>query len=170
MYRRVPDVAGTVVHGFRSILQNSDRDKGEYEFSVGTHDQKLFSSSQFFTPSTKKVNGYEVHPSLGSAEVRGHGDTPIALIHSHPNEKDADPWHFSTTDKDQADVLQGQHPETPVRAFLLTPAPKNQILVYDPNDKAHPNGEEVGHFEPNGTFTISNEKYRKEFEKYKVAQ
>ncbi len=161
-YHEISSPAQAIIGELRSILNDPNRDKGEFEFAIGSKSNKFYESGRHFTPSTEKINGYELHPALGSLEMMTNGTKIISPVHSHPYEKDADPWHFSNTDKDQAEFLHAQNPNVPIRAFLLTPNPKNQVLIYNAGDKANPNGEEVGHFE-NGNFIVTNDKYKKEF-------
>jgi hypothetical protein len=152
----IPNAATGVKSAFESVLNDRDRNNGEFQWAIGEKDGKLFLSPGRFTPPVGRLIGYELHAS--KTVDMGLGYRIIGVIHTHPNEKDMDTEHFSEIDIDQADALRGNNPNIILRSYLLTP--DNRILVYTPKEKhEHPNGEEAGFFLKNGVFVLTNERF-----------
>jgi len=155
----VTNEAQEVLSDLKAVLNDPDRNAGEFQWAIGKNDEKLAGSARLFTPSGGKfIDGSEKHASI-TASLQGKGFGIVDVIHTHPNEPGMATNNFSEDDIMQVGVLQGMNPRQNVRSFLLTP--DNYLLVYSPSDsKEHPKGEEVGFFLKNGQFVCTNDRYK----------
>jgi len=142
-----------VINQFHGWLNDPRRQQGEFNAAITKDGAHVMESSGFFGKSGAHVAGYELHltPGLTQLNLMGHeGKNEIALMHTHPSEPGMDGENFSAPDIAQAQMIQSQHKDSKVHSYLLTP--NNVLKVYDPSDRAHPNGQIVGNYRPDGTF------------------
>jgi hypothetical protein len=155
----VSNDAQEVVSDLKAILNDPNRNKGEFSWAIGTKGGKLYGSSASFTPSEgKSIDGSEIHGSADLAKMELGEYQITAVIHTHPDQKDMDTNNFSSEDISQADELQGMYGGS-VKSYLLTP--DNHLLVYSPkHKKEHPKGEQIGFFLKSGQFICTNDRYK----------
>lgn len=165
--REFKDTPSAVVGEFKRILAMKNRDEGEYHAAISRLDKRTFGSGLFFGPGLD-IAGYETHMfepnaaiaqltnnavayALEKARTGGKVEEPFkiaAVLHSHPNRKDHDPWVFSDLDANFADRNNAD-------SYLLRP--DNVVLYYKPHSR-NLKGEVVGHFDRQGNF-IPEEKF-----------
>jgi hypothetical protein len=160
------DVPSAVIDEFKRVVNAPDRNHGEYAGAIGTMDGHTWGSSMIHGDGIE-ADGHEYHAESGQAQLQLKGGAFAyatehygkvkqhyqleALVHTHPD-KDAkhDSMHFSDTDMQQANELH-------VKSYLLTPAPSNKVLEYEPGSN-NPNGKEIGHFDAKGNFIAKQDK------------
>jgi hypothetical protein len=153
-----PDVSAGVIDQFGSWLNDARRADGEFNSAIVKDHDRAYISSGFYGNSKLRPGGNELHltPGLTELNLLNHsGDQEIALMHTHPSEPGMDSGNFSEPDLEQARNAGLEHPNSKVRAYLLTP--DKRVMVYDPKDTEHPRGRELGHFQKDGTFLYAED-------------
>jgi len=162
----VPSAGGEAISQFKSVLNDPRRNQGEFQMAVGHKgkEKQEHATDFVFQPGKVDADGGETHTNPGAARLQLTGHKLDALIHTHPPgiPGKSDPDHFSELDKLSIDGMRVSNPEA--HGFLLTPAPKNEVVIYPANDPTKfPNGEPVGFITKNGQFFLQKPEYQELF-------